>query len=145
MGILYKLKQKYAREDIKEKILYLLFGVITTLINILIYWALSVLFQMNYFIANVIAWFFSILFAFVTNKVFVFKSYNKTINYIIKEGIYFLLARLVSLALDSGTMFVLIQILKINGIYAKLVSNIFVVLFNYFASKFVIFRNKLEL
>lgn len=135
-----KFLSKYFSESTIEKILYLVFGGLTTVINIAVYWAAASKLHIYYMVANVIAWIFAVIFAFVTNKIFVFKSHKMDINSIIKESSSFIFFRIVSLLLDLATMFFLVQIIKTNDMFAKLVSNVLVVIVNYIASKLVIFK-----
>lgn len=135
-----KFLNKYFSESTIEKILYLVFGGLTTVINIAVYWAASSKLHIYYMAANVIAWIFAVIFAFVTNKIYVFKSHKMDINSIIKEFSSFIFFRIVSLLLDLATMFFLVQIIKTNDMFAKLVANVLVVIVNYIASKLVIFK-----
>lgn len=137
-----KLIDKYLNEDTIEKFSYLIFGGFTTIINIVVYWLLTSQFKMYYMVANVIAWVISVIFAFVTNKLFVFRSHKMDIISIMKELSSFLFFRIMSLLLDLGTMFLLVQIVKTNDMFAKLVANVLVVIVNYIASKLVIFKKK---
>ena len=67
----------------KEIIMYLIFGTLTTVVNIVVYYLFSNIIHMNYLFSNAVAWFLSVLFAYVTNRKYVFDSKN---NQIIKEG-----------------------------------------------------------
>jgi putative flippase GtrA len=135
-----KLKEKYFKEEIIEKISYLFFGGLTTVINIAVYWAFTSLISFNYFISSIIAWIISVIFAFITNKLYVFKSKKSDSKSIIKEGMSFVTFRILTLGLDLGTMFLMVQIIKTNDIFAKIVANVLVIVVNYFASKLIIFR-----
>lgn len=135
-----KLKERYFKEDIMEKISYLFFGGLTTLVNIVSYWVLTALLGINYIYASIIAWVVAVIFAFVTNKLYVFKSEKKDVKSIIREVISFFGFRILTLGLDLGTMFLMVQIIKTNDILAKIVANVLVVIANYFASKLIIFK-----
>ncbi|AJA47768.1 hypothetical protein CPAST_c16980 [Clostridium pasteurianum DSM 525 = ATCC 6013] len=135
-----KLKERYLREDIIEKISYLFFGGLTTLVNIVSYWALTALLGFNYIYASIIAWIIAVIFAFITNKLYVFKSEKKDFKSITKEAISFFTFRILTLGLDLGTMFLMVQIIKTNDILAKIAANVLVILANYFASKLIIFK-----
>lgn len=124
----------------KEVILYLIFGFLSTAINIIAFWACNNLFKIDYKISNVIAWILAVIFAFVTNKLIVFESKNKTKEEITREVISFFIARLISLIVDMLMMVIMIDIIKINSIVAKVISNVVVVIINYIFSKFIIFR-----
>ena len=67
----------------KEIIMYLIFGTLTTAVNIVVYYLFSNIIHINYLFSNAVAWFLSVLFAYVTNRKYVFDSKN---NQIIKEG-----------------------------------------------------------
>lgn len=123
----------------KEVLLYLLFGGLTTIVNILTFYIFRKL-NVELYISNIIAWIISVLFAFITNKLFVFESKNKTKKENIKEITSFFGFRLLSLVFDMGAMFLLINILKINDLLSKIFANILVVILNYIFSKLFIFK-----
>lgn len=132
----------------KETISYLIFGVLTTIINIVVFWfaerelALIMSEDAASLVGNVIAWVISVAFAFVTNKLFVFESKSMAFKVVMAELTGFVIARLLSLAFDEGFMFVAIVLLGMNSLLAKIISNVFVVIINYVLSKFFIFKNK---
>ncbi|MFL0252940.1 GtrA family protein [Clostridium neuense] len=140
MKTLYEIKDKYLTESNIEKISYLIFGGFTTLINLVSYWFFTYILKFNYMISSVFAWVFAVIFAFITNKLFVFKSYNKDLNTVLKETVSFFTFRILSLFIDLGTMFLCVQVIKMHSLLAKVLANIIVIVFNYFASKFVIFK-----
>lgn len=130
----------------KETISYLIFGVLTTIINIVVF-GISEDFLMPFMsdtaaalTANVIAWVLSVAFAFITNKLFVFESKSMSVKVIIKELYSFVIARLLSLAFDEAFMMVAIKFM--DSMLAKIISNVFVVIINYVLSKFFIFKNR---
>lgn len=124
----------------KEMVNYLVFGVLTTAVNIVCFWILDKWFGMDYKIATTIAWVLSVVFAFVTNKLYVFNSQHSEVSAVLREFISFIFFRLLSYLLDLATMIILIEILKADSMVAKIIANIFVVIFNYFASKYFIFK-----
>lgn len=140
MKTLYEIKDKYLTESNIEKISYLIFGGFTTLINLVSYWFFAYVLNFNYMIASIFAWVFAVAFAFITNKLFVFKSYSKNLSTLLKETISFFTFRILSLFMDLGTMFLCVQIIKMHSLIAKIIANIIVIIFNYFASKFIIFK-----
>ena len=125
----------------REGLLYLFFGGCTTLVNIVAFWLLRIL-KISTYTSNAIAWFVAVLFAFFTNKLFVFESREKNFKKSLKEGVSFFGFRLLSLAFDMGIMYLLIDILSTNELFAKVVSNIFVIIVNYIFSKVFIFKKK---
>lgn len=120
----------------KEIISYLIFGVLTTLINIAVYFLLANVVGMDFKVATSIAWLVSVLFAFFTNKKYVFNSENN----ILKELLLFFGARLFSYVVDIGGMILLIDVFHINDNISKILVNIIVIVLNYFISKKFIFK-----
>ena len=121
----------------KEIIMYLVFGVLTTVVNIVVYYIFSNLLHMNYLFSNAMAWFLSVLFAYVTNRKYVFDSKN---NQIIKEAISFFGSRLASGIMDMMLMWFLVNFIIVNDVVAKVVVNVIVVILNYILSKLVVFK-----
>lgn len=130
-----KLFNKY-----KEVILYCVFGGLTTLINIITYFVFSRFLGINYLISNVIAWIVSVLFAYITNKLFVFESKNIELKYVIKELTAFVSCRLLSGVLDIIIMYVFVNILGFNDFIIKIIANVLVIILNYIFSKLMIFK-----
>lgn len=121
----------------KELILYIIFGVLTTLVNIIVYFFFAKIVLINYLISNILAWFFSVLFAYVTNRIWVFESRNDNI---FKECILFFGGRLFSGVVDTGLMYLFIDILSIGDFISKIVIQVIVVILNYVISKLVVFK-----
>lgn len=126
-------------------LLYLLFGGITTVINVVTYGVLASIFHVNYLVSNVIAWILAVLVAYITNKLYVFDSKNKSKKENSKEFITFLIVRILSLGIDMVVMFVGITLFAFNDILVKILSNVIVIIANYFMSKYIVFRKKEEL
>lgn len=124
----------------KELIKYLIFGILTTLVNILCFYILDKL-NIDIYINNTISWIVSVIFAFITNKLYVFESKSLDIKIIFKEGTSFLGARIFSYFVDMGTIYLLFDGLRINKLISKIVSNIIVIIINYIFSKFI-FKKK---
>ena len=122
----------------REIISYLIFGVLTTLVNYCSYLLLAPLFELTT-LPTVIAWILSVIFAYLTNRRFVFQSRQKG-TAAVKEAASFFAARITSGVLDVLIMWVFADLLLFNDKLVKLASNVFVVLFNYVASKLVVFR-----
>lgn len=120
-----------------EVLSYLFFGGCTTLVNILTFWVLRLL-KIGVYASNIVAWIVSVLFAFITNKLFVFESKGNAI----KEGISFFAFRLLSLVFDMGIMYLLIDVFKWNDLLSKILTNIFVIIINYIFSKLFIFKKR---
>lgn len=127
----------------KEVINYLVFGVLATLVNFISYFIFSKLLRIEEVTSSGLSWFCAVLFAYITNKIFVFDSKTNTFKEFLKEAVSFFLARIVSGALcDVGTFAIMVKVLKINDIIAKFVTQVMVVILNYIFSKFIIFKKK---
>ena len=126
---------------LKELIWYGFFGLLTTIINILSFYLLDKL-GINLYISNLLAWIISIIFAFITNKLFVFDSKSLKFKVLIKEFISFVFFRILSLGIDMFGMYSLIDLLKINEMISKVVVNIIVIIANYIFSKVFIFKKE---
>lgn len=123
----------------KELINYLIFGVLTTLVNIVVFYIFDTLLGWDYLIANAIAIVVSILFAYFTNKIFVFKSSGLTFRENVFEFMRFIGFRFVSGLADMFAMWLLVDFLSSNTNIAKLVTQFIVVVLNYLFSKLFIF------
>lgn len=132
-----KLWNKY-----KEYILYLIFGGLTTLVNYIVYIPLTVVFHVPELIANVIAWIVAVIFAYVTNRIWVFESKSSGIKNIIIEFLKFALGRLVSLGIEEATIGIFVTWLGLNGIVIKVIASIVTIILNYIFGKFLIFKKQ---
>lgn len=129
----------------RELIVYGIFGLGATLINVIIYWILADIFHIHYILSNVLAWFSAFIFAFLTNKVFVFGSRNFKGKIAIQEMFNFFLARVFTGVLDMAIMWLLVDIGNITGVYAKVIVNVVVIVVNYLESKFWVFKKSKDL
>lgn len=123
----------------KEIIMYLIFGVLTTAVNIGVYFISAELLHINYLISNGLAWFLSVLFAYLTNRKYVFESKSQDV---LKEVISFFGSRLATGALDMALMWVFVYFNVVNDVIAKIVVNVIVVIMNYILSKLVVFKGE---
>ena len=126
----------------KEIINYLIVGVLTTVVSLGVYYICTVTFlnPKNAFqlqVANVISWICAVIFAYFTNRKYVFES--KTPN-ILKEASSFFLARIGTLLMDMGVMFLGVTVMGGNDKIAKLVSQVVVTIGNYVFSKLFVFK-----
>ncbi|WP_282939485.1 GtrA family protein [Paenibacillus sp. RC67] len=121
---------------------YIFFGILTTVVNIVMYALLTKSLIVDYKIATAFAWLVSVIFAFITNKLYVFKSYNNEIYKVIKEILFFIFFRILSLIMDLLVMMLMVQYLMQDDFFSKIISNILVVATNYLFSKFIIFSKK---
>ncbi len=91
-------------------------------------------------LSNIYAWVISVLFAYITNKLFVFSSKSLSISTLARELVSFISCRLLSGVLDMTFMYVFVSLLNYNDFIIKTLSNIFVIIINYFLSKFLVFK-----
>ena len=134
----------------KEVFSYLFFGVMTTVVNLIIFGICKD--RMNILIANAIAWVGAVVFAFITNKLFVFESKSWRPSVLLKEIPTFAGARLLTLGLEELGLFVMVEWLHLDEaltlpfvsgeMIIKLMIAVVVVILNYVFSKLIIFRKK---
>lgn len=129
----------------KEIIMYLIFGTLTTLLNFLVFQYCSKIINLNVLIANIIAWVAGVIFAFITNKLFVFESKSKESKTIFKELTTFTTSRLLTLGLEEIMIFVFITKMGLNSTIIKLIAQFLVVVFNYMLSKIFVFKKERNL
>lgn len=134
------MNKKELLEKYEDIILYLFFGVCTTAVNMIGYWALAYLCNLGIMPSTVVAWFLALIFAYVTNRKWVFKSKAKNPAEIIREVLYFFICRLSTGVVDWGSMLLLVGVFCLNDMLSKLAANIIVILLNYIASKRIIFK-----
>lgn len=135
--IINKLWNKY-----KDIAIYLIFGVLTTVVNYLVYLPLYNVAQWSATLSNAVAWFFAVAFAFLTNKPFVFKSNDWSVKTVFSEAVKFVGCRVGSGFMETAFIFLLVDVLSFNGNIIKLILSIAVVILNYFASKLLVFKKK---
>ena len=124
----------------KTIIYYAFFGVLTTLINIFTYVLFYEYLELSNTISNIIAWIVAVAFAFVTNKLYVFESKDKSKSVLIREILSFSCARLATGLLDLLIMFLAVNIFHKDAILFKVISNIIVIISNYIFSKMFVFK-----
>lgn len=132
----------------EEIINYLIVGVLTTVVSLVVKWGLlfTILDAKNAFqlqVAVVISWIAAVIFAYVTNRIFVFKSKSKSI---LKEIISFFGARLLTLGLEMIIMWFFVTLLKLDSdmwvLVWTMVAQVLVIIFNYVLSKLFVFRKR---
>lgn len=126
----------------KEIINYLIFGFLTTMISLIIYYVstmtiFSVESSLQLQLANTISWCAGVLFAYFTNRKYVFNSKNENK---LGEFVKFTTSRISTLLLDMFIMFLFVTLLKYNDQIIKLVSQILVIVGNYLLSRIIVFK-----
>lgn len=119
---------------------YLFFGVLTTLVNFLVYYPLLNWLHLSAALSNGIAWVVSVSFAYLTNKPFVFKSHDWSARTVWPELTKFVGSRFASGLLETVIIAVTVDWLAWDGNLMKLITSILVVILNYAASKLLVFR-----
>jgi len=125
-----------------EILVYLVFGVLTTVVNYIVYLPCYNLLHISAGVSNIIAWVAAVIFAFVTNKPFVFKSHDWSAKVLLPELAKFVSCRVASGVLETAILFVTVDLLLWNGNWIKVLTSIFVVILNYVGSKLLVFRKK---
>lgn len=121
---------------------YLFFGGLTTVVNYIVYLPCYNWLHLSASVSNVIAWVFAVAFAYLTNKPFVFKSYDWSVKTVVPELTKFVGCRVGSGVLETAILFVTVDLLQLNGNIVKLLVSVLVVILNYFGSKLLVFRRK---
>ena len=137
MELIKKLLIKY-----QDVIAYLVFGVLTTLVNIVAYWLCAHPLGLGTLPSSVLAWLAAVLFAYITNRKWVFHSQAVTRQEITREMLSFFGCRLATGVVDWVMMFVCVDLLHFNDMVMKILANVVVVILNYVASKLIIFAKK---
>ncbi len=131
-------------EKYQELIAYGIVGVLTTGINVAVFWAMNTVLGWHYAPANVVAWIIAVVFAFFANKIFVFENHGWSARVVIKEAVAFLLSRLASLLVDMAGMWLMIDCIRCEELLSKFVVNIVVIIINYALGKFWVFAKGKE-
>ena len=143
-----ELKELYYKH--KEIINYLIFGVLTTIVSLatkylLLFTILDASNAIQLQIAIITSWITACLFAYITNRIWVFESKSKEI---IKEMVKFFISRLATLGMEMLIMFIFVTALGLNSdvwvIIWTLVSQVVIIIGNYILSKLIVFKNKKE-
>jgi len=122
----------------RELVLYVVFGAFTFFVNIAVYFLFEDVLGVNYLISNIIAWFFSVLFAYITNRIWVFESKSPDI---LKEMALFFGGRIFSGVVDTALMYLFIDVMMIGDTISKIVVQIIVIVLNYIFSKLIVFKD----
>lgn len=123
-------------------LVYLIFGVLTTVVNFLVYFPCYNLLGFSAVVSNLIAWVVAVIFAYLTNKPFVFRSNDWSAKTVIPELTKFVGCRITSGAMESAIIWVTVDILSWNGNLWKIATSVLVVVLNYIGSKLFVFRKK---
>lgn len=132
-----KLYKKY-----REIINYLIFGVLTTIISIVSYYILGLILNLEnniiFILVNILSWLIAVTFAYITNKIYVFKSSGKHFL----EFIKFIISRILTLLIEVLGMYILVKVLYFDNMISKIFMQIIVIVLNYIFSKIMVFKKK---
>lgn len=128
-----KLNKKY-----REAVNYLIVGGLTTIVSITSYYLFR-LFLKNYVLCTVLSWIVAVLFAYVTNRKYVFYSKEERI---FKEFCEFVFSRILSLLAEIAVMYILVDFLSIEDRISKIIVQVIIVILNYVFSKLFVFKDK---
>lgn len=124
----------------KQIISYLFFGICTTIINIAVYYLCYFVVHIGNISSNMLAWIMAIVFAFITNKLFVFERSSLRFYVVIREFLYFSICRISTGIIDMLMMYLTIDVMRFDALVCKIWINIFIVVMNYMASRYFIFK-----
>lgn len=133
---------KMENRAFREGIFYLIFGGLTTLIDYVISNALFYGAGMESVMAQSIAWVAAVLFAFVTNKWWVFESRTLAPRVVWREFVSFILCRIATFLFNLAAIFVMVDLMKLEFFICKLLISVVVVVLNYVFSKILIFTRR---
>lgn len=137
-----KTKVEMKGNALREGIAYLIFGGLTTVIDYALSNALFYLAKMDSVPSQTIAWVAAVLFAFVTNKWWVFNSHTLVPSEVWKEFVSFILCRIATFLFNLAAIFIMVDLMKMEFFICKLLISVVVVILNYVFSKILIFAHK---
>lgn len=135
-------KLRSLAEKYRDILSYLIFGVLTTAVNYLIYLPAFNFCGISAAVSNMIAWVGAVIFAFLTNKPFVFHSHDWSAKTVVPELTKFVSCRLASGVLETVILFLAVDCARWNGNIWKLITQVLVIIINYVGSKLLVFRKK---
>ena len=141
MNNIINLYKKY-----QEIINYLIVGVLTTVVSIVTYFLFSLILDIEnnilFILANVLSWICAVIFAYITNKKFVFNTTTSNKKEEIKVFSMFISSRITTLLIELAFMFVTVKVILINDKIAKVIAQFIVIVLNYILSKLFVFKKK---
>ena len=135
--LILRLMKKY-----QSFIAYAVFGILTTIVNIVVYGVCYNRLGISNTVSNVFAWILAVTFAYLTNKIWVFDSKSWSWSVLKREIIAFISCRIATGVLDIVIMFVCVDILEWHALLMKIASNVLVIILNYVFSKLIIFKKR---
>lgn len=133
---------KTKKIDKRQLASYIFWGCLTSFVNFSFYIGLTRIFTLSASASNLISWAISVIFAYITNKLYVFNSKTKHAGSIAEEFFSFALLRMFSGLVETAFIYVFADVKGHNDITIKIIGSIFVVVFNYIASKWIVFDKR---
>ncbi|MBR0462180.1 MAG: GtrA family protein [Erysipelotrichaceae bacterium] len=133
-----KIKELYIKY--KEVINYLFFGGCTFVVSMASFYLCNKVMVLNEHVSNIVSWILAVLFAYITNRKYVFESKTNDFKGLVKEITSFFSARLLTLGIEEVIIFVGCNLMHIDALIVKLIGQIVVIVSNYFLSKLFIFK-----
>ncbi len=124
----------------REPLLYLFFGGLTFFLSFGLYWLFAHPLGVTPLIANVISWILCVVFAYLTNRTWVFADKAREPGSILREALSFAAGRLATLGLEELILWLGIDVLGIHDLLVKIVAQVLVIVGNYVISKWFVFR-----
>lgn len=137
MSMIKELFQKY-----REVILYIIFGGLAFLISVFSFALLNKALNLNEHVSNILSWIITVLFAYITNKLWVFQSETHGYKETIREMTGFFSGRIVTLLIEEAIIYVFVTEMKLNSVAVKVAAQIIVILLNYIISKLWVFNKE---
>lgn len=126
----------------EEGFSYLIFGFLAFVLNYVLYLLFESLLGIDYMIATALSWILTVIFAYWTNRTFVFRSKNTAVHSLFKEFVAFIGARVATEVIELLFMYLTVDLAGMNSYAAKLIAQVIVIVANYFLSKLWIFKEK---
>lgn len=124
----------------KEMLLYLFFGGLSFIVSISTYAVFNVGLGLNELIANILSWIITVMFAFLTNRIWVFQSPTNGITEFFKQMLAFYSGRVITLIIEEAILLIFITWLGFNSMLIKVIAQVIVIVLNYVISKLLIFK-----
>lgn len=140
VSLINLVKQNLYYKKYKDQFLYIFFGIMTTVINIFMFWFFVYIIHTNVVIANTIAWLSAVTVAYITNRGLVFHSNVKGFTRVLKEALIFVGGRVLTYLLEDLMLVFCISYLHMNMILIKIIATIGVMILNYLISKIYVFK-----
>lgn len=126
----------------KEVLLYLFFGGLAFIVSIVTFALFNVGFKINELVANILSWIITVLFAFFTNRIWVFDAPTNGVEQFCKQMISFFGGRVITLVVEEIILLIFITEMQFPSMIVKIISQAIVILFNYVISKLLVFRKE---